>query len=196
MNATTATRTAPKTYGYKGNPATNTRADGQIAFANKLLAEVNEVNHEYALQVWAEFKATWATDTCTFALVSDRINGLLDAKKNAARSATEVNRPTVPSGRYAIDGTKADASTRYFRVVNENGHYTVFAYASDNQHPVRNYAAMMTVLREIEAAGIEAAAVRFGQESHRCYVCGRRLTRDHAKAAGIGDDCAERLANG
>jgi hypothetical protein len=27
-------------------------------------------------------------------------------------------------------------------------------------------------------------------ESETCYKCGKRLTREHTRAVGIGDDCA------
>lgn len=189
MNASTSRPAARTSTG-------NTTADKQIKLCNDLLHEVAEVNPDYANQVWADLKARWAKNACTFGFVSNHITGMIAAKKNAARSATEQNRPEVPSGRYAIDGTKADASTRYFRVVNDDGHYNVFAYASDVQHQVRDYRAMIEILRQIQAYGIHEAELRFGRESHRCYECGRRLTRDHAKEAGIGDDCLANQSKG
>jgi hypothetical protein len=38
--------------------------------------------------------------------------------------------------------------------------------------------------------GVRAAAVRYGQELEFCGCCGRHLTDETSRAAGIGPDCA------
>lgn len=163
----------------------NTTAQGQIAKANELLAEVAEVNAEFANQTWRELKARWANGTCTFEFVSAKIAALIEAKKTARRIETLTNRPSVPTGRYAAGPAEA---TKFYRVVNKDGRYTLFVYASDEQHLISNWGTVLLVLREIEA-NPQAAAERFGKEIGRCYKCGRTLTDPVSRELGVGPDC-------
>jgi hypothetical protein len=167
----------------------NTTAQGQIAKANELLAEVAEVNAEFANQTWRELKARWANGTCTFEFVSDKISALIEAKKTALRIQTAPERPNVPTGRYAAGPEDA---TKFYRVVNKDGRYSLFVYASDEQHLISNWATVLHVLREIEVDP-QAAAVRFGKEIGRCYACGRTLTDPVSRELGLGPDCRNKL---
>lgn len=173
------------------SPARNTTAQGQIAKANELLAEIALVNGEYANQVWAELKSRWATDTCTFAFVSSRITAMIDAKKASRRLVAVPNLPQVADGRYAVDH---EDTLKFYRVTRKGG-YKLFVYASDAQHLVSNFRTVLDVLRLIEAAeadGTKAAQIRFGREFGACYVCGRGLTDAGSRAAGIGPDCSKK----
>lgn len=102
---------------------------------------------------------------------------------------TAEPRPNVPAGRYAVENEQG-VLTFYRVAVNDRGRYEVFAYASDRQHKVPGWKAAMSILRKIEAAGCEAAGMRFAQESERCRDCGRRLTDDESRARGRGEICA------
>lgn len=167
----------------------NTTAKGQIAKTNELLQEVADLDSDseaYAQQVWRELKARWANKTCTFEFVSSKIGEMIEAKKTAHKIETSVSRPVVPSGRYAIG--PAD-HTKFYRVVNKGGRYTLFAYASDTQHLVSNWSTVLLVLRTIENEDLKAAAVRFGTELEHCYRCGRALTDPTSRELGIGPDC-------
>lgn len=165
----------------------NTRAQGQIAKCKELLVEIAEVNGEYANQVWAELKARWAVGTCTFEFVSGQISEMIDAKK-ATRKLQSIREevPQIPDGRYAVTGS--DGTTKFYRVTTKGG-FKVFIFASDNQHIVKPWNVVLAVLRQIAQDGIEAAAIRFGIESSRCYQCGRRLTDATSRELGIGPDC-------
>lgn len=173
------------------SPTSNTTAKGQIAKANELLAEIADVNGEYANQVWAELKNRWAHNTCTFAFVSSRITAMIDAKKSARRLVAVPNLPQVADGRYAVDH---EGTLKFYRVTRKGG-YKLFVYASDNQYLVSNFNTMLAVLRLIEADeadGTKAAQIRFGVKFGACYECGRGLTDATSRARGLGPDCAKK----
>lgn len=166
----------------------NTQAEGQIAKANELLAEIALVNGEYANQVWAELKARWAVGTCTFEFVSGQIKAMIDAKRSSRRLASVPSLPQVADGRYAVEH---EGVLKFYRVTRKGG-YKLFVYASDNQHLVSNFNTMLDVLRLIEADeadGTKAAQLRFGRKFGRCYSCGRGLTDPISREAGQGPDC-------
>jgi hypothetical protein len=166
----------------------NTTAEGQIAKANELLRELAEINGDYANQVWAELKSAWAQDSCSFRFVSSKIVAMLEAKKASRHLfAVPAERPTTPSGRYAITGP--DGATKFYRVVNENGRITLFVYASSEQHLVSNWKNITSILKQIEADGLKAAAKRFGNEMGSCSECGRPLTDEVSRELGIGPVC-------
>jgi hypothetical protein len=171
----------------------NTTRPGQIAKANELLAEVAEVNGEYANQVWAEFKRTWARNECTFELVSARIGEMIDAKRAATKISQAVDLPEVPKGRYAVTGV--NGSTDFYRVtLDKNGQYKVFLYVSDAQRPVTNWHVAIKVLRQIAKDGVEAAATRWGLEMVRCHRCGAQLTDEGNpfRHLGLGPECGKK----
>jgi hypothetical protein len=166
----------------------NTRAQGQIAKANELLAEVAEVNGEYANQVWSQLKARWAANTCTFEFVSAQISALIDAKKASAKLAETPNLPDVPAGRYAVTG--GDGATKFYRVGRDKkGALTLFVYASDTQHPITVVRTIIAILAQIANDGVEAAQLRWGREIGRCFTCGRVLTDEVSRERGQGPDC-------
>jgi hypothetical protein len=169
----------------------NTTAQGQIETANELLREVAEVNGEYANQVWAEFKRTWAQNACTFELVSARIQGMIDMKRASRHLRVVQDLPQIPDGRYAITG--ADGSTDFYRVTrnNKSKELRVFLYVSDDQRPVTPAARIEKVLRQIAKDGIEAANLRWALEMVRCRRCGAQLTDQNNpyRAQGYGPEC-------
>lgn len=169
----------------------NTHATGQIAKANELLKELAEVNGEYANQVWADLKARWANNTCTFEFVSEHIGAMIDAKKASRHLRVVPNLPQIPDGRFAVTG--GDGTTKFYRLTTDKGgDRKLFVYASDVQHLISKVGIVVAILRQIEIDGVEAAAVRFGIESQRCFTCGRRLTDADSMSRGQGPDCASK----
>lgn len=167
----------------------NTTAKGQIDKCNELLHEVADTNGEYANQVWADLKARWAQGNCTFEFVSAQISAMIEAKKAAReldRARITQNVPQIPDGRYAVTGS--DGTTKFYRVTTKGG-YKLFVYASDNQHIVKPWRVVLAVLRQIDADGVQAAALRFGTELGRCFTCGRLLTDETSRSVGQGPDC-------
>lgn len=107
---------------------------------------------------------------------------------------SEPEAPEVPAGRYAIEDS--EGSLRFYVVDRPEqgrweGYVFVSVQASDDLHRVRDRAARETVLAAI-AEDPRAAAIRYGHELGRCSVCGRTLTNEESRAAGIGPICQGR----
>lgn len=93
----------------------------------------------------------------------------------------------IPTGYYALrDGD----SVKFYRVNHhQNGRTYLDACASDERHPIRNAVHKKNILTAIRAMGWEASTALYGQEIGSCGRCGRTLTDDVSRAAGIGPKC-------
>lgn len=169
---------------------------GQTAFLVDLVKQIGAYDAERGTELWLEMRARH-TQGMTVGEASAAIDALKD-ERGVLRLAQQVDsaedrgtprpaRPQVPAGRYAIDN--AEGKTAFYRVAEKDGLLTVFVYASDAQHKLP-WKTALPVLCKIEEYGLHEASVRFGVESETCYKCGKRLTREHTRAVGIGDDCA------
>jgi len=112
--------------------------------------------------------------------------------RTLAASRTET---TVPAGRYAVEN--AEGKLGFYRVSRpESGRWAgktfVNVQASDDEYPVRGAAAVGSILTKI-AVDPAAAAQRYGQEIGRCSRCGRTLTDEISRAAGMGPDCRSKF---
>lgn len=125
-----------------------------------------------------------------------RVSGLIDALKalpwREARATVDL--PEVPAGRYAV--TTEAGPLAFYRVSRPTegrwaGRTFVAVQASDDEHPVRGQAAA-AVLAKI-ATDPEAASRAYGREIGACGVCGRTLTDEASRAAGIGPVCAAKF---
>lgn len=101
----------------------------------------------------------------------------------------------VAAGRYALVGE--DGTIKFYAVDRPTegrwaGYTFVNALGSDERYPIRNRDARDRVLRGI-AADPMGAMIRYGHELGRCGNCGRALTDETSRAAGIGPDCARHL---
>lgn len=100
----------------------------------------------------------------------------------------------IPTGYYATE--HADNVTRFFKVEQGTGKWAGRTFlkiqASDDLHPVKDYAKRMFVLNMIEADPM-AATQRYGRAIGRCGICGRTLTDEDSRAAGIGPVCAQKM---
>lgn len=97
----------------------------------------------------------------------------------------------VPAGRYAVD--TEDGHVAFFIVDRPTegrwaGYTFVKLQVSDSESNVSR-AAAKTILAKI-AVDPAAASTRYGREIGRCGVCGRTLTNEASRAAGIGPVCA------
>jgi hypothetical protein len=97
----------------------------------------------------------------------------------------------VPEGRYAVDingvlwfvQVDCPAEGRWA------GHTFVRRQlGSDTQN--LNRAQRVLVLKAIAEAGIKEATIRYGHELGHCGKCGRELTNEASRTAGIGPKCA------
>ncbi len=94
----------------------------------------------------------------------------------------------VPEGRYAVD---SDAGHTMFVMVRryESGAYVVMLQVSDDFTKMTKPAAR-AVMGKIFDQGVKESAIRYGKELGVCGVCGRTLTNEASRAAGIGPVCA------
>lgn len=100
---------------------------------------------------------------------------------------------TVPAGRYAIE---VDGKLGFFKVDQPTegrwaGYTFVKQMASDTEYAVRGDRKDL-VLSAIANAP-QAASIRYGREIGKCGVCGRTLTNEESRAAGIGPICRGEL---
>lgn len=109
--------------------------------------------------------------------------------------ATQVKAPVAPAaevadGRYAVEH---EGTLKFFKV--KNGHRAGFVFldvqASDDWHAIRNVARIREIVAII-AQNPEAAMIRYGHELGECGRCGRTLTDEASRAAGIGPVCASK----
>lgn len=114
--------------------------------------------------------------------------------REGAAPAGGNDMPDVEAGRYAL---VEDGVVKFYVVDRPTdgkwaGYTFLSAQASDEKHPIRNRETKQRVLAAI-AADPMGALTRYGIELGRCGVCGRTLTDETSRAAGIGPDCAARL---
>lgn len=100
--------------------------------------------------------------------------------------------PDVPAGRYAI--YDASGSLMFYEVDRPTegrwaGFTFVSRFASDNRLKIRDRDERATILEAIAADPV-AALVRYGRHSEVCGACGRGLTVELSRKAGIGPTCA------
>lgn len=172
---------------------TRTATPKQVETLKTLCTEFAEFNVEAAREMWLHLAHLSKGGSLTASRASHEIQTLIDLKR-AARRAAHVKAaepvPFVEAGRYAIDNN--EDTLAFYRVAAKDGVNTaVYVYASDEQRklPVK---AAAGVLRKLAEVDLEAAGVRFGQETRKCRKCGKRLTQEHTRAAGIGDECASK----
>ena len=154
----------------------------------------------FIAQLWQERDTTNVQLPQLAEMTKERASQLIDQLLDAPRKATSDPQapaqptPEVPAGRYAVPN--AAGELRFYVVSRPTegrwaGRTFVSVQASDAEYPVKGRAANV-ILGEI-AADPKAASVRYGQELGCCGVCGRTLTDEASRAAGIGPICAGRF---
>lgn len=99
----------------------------------------------------------------------------------------------IPDGAYSIT---YNGHVKFFRVRSpKSGKWAGFTFvdvqAGDDFYPVkaRN---LRTLALDLIAADPAAASAAYGHLIGRCGICGRTLTNEESRAAGIGPVCAGR----
>jgi hypothetical protein len=121
------------------------------------------------------------------------IGRLIAKKRELAQAAAKTTAPAateVADGRYAVE---ANGVLKFFKVKNGRTPGMVFLdiQASDEWHSIRDRARRTSILAEI-AKDPQAAMVRYGRELGICGRCGRTLTDEASRAAGIGPICIDK----
>lgn len=105
--------------------------------------------------------------------------------------------PDIPKGRYAV--TSEAGHTSFYRVTPGRNPGVVFVdllvgggVAGGFEKRSLPRASRDAVLAKIAEAGPREAALRFGRETGICCMCGRGLTDEVSREAGIGPECAKK----
>jgi hypothetical protein len=163
------------------------------------------------LQALIAERPTWAARENLADLPFDQFDGV--TKRDASRyikaalaqpketktshaPSTQAPAPKVPQGYYAVDSATGNNDTDFYKVdTPTEGRWAGRTFVKrviggKGDTPVRG-AEGLAALARIEAAGVKAAAERYGREIGRCGKCNRTLTDEESRAAGIGPVCRE-----
>lgn len=160
----------------------------QVALIAKLILEVHALDAELGSQAGSYTAAMDRECAWTRENTSRWIGNLIKKSRElstAARKATP--RDEVADGRYAVE---EDGVLKFFKVKNGNRPGFVFLdiQASDDWHSVRDLGRIRRIVATI-AQDPKAAMIRYGHELGECGRCGRTLTDEASRAAGIGPIC-------
>lgn len=171
-------------------------SDKQAGFVNDLIAELDRLGRGDKAAAARAFCDRGAHNLTRdeASRVIERLITLRDEARAAAPRTTSPSVPDVPAGRYAVDNE--DGALAFYRVDRPTegrwaGYTFLSVQASDEQHPIKNRAAKAAVLAKI-AADPREASMRYGREIGACGICGRTLTDEDSRAAGIGPVCASK----
>jgi Family of unknown function (DUF6011) len=179
--------------------------ESQVKFMNDLLTRLAEFASAEAVEALRQsYRDMYTTRALTKERASQEIENLLElvriGREHAAKMGQQVPAQKamadgpialVPAGRYAITGT--EGQTVFVHVVKfDSGAFIVNQQISDDVTRMPRGVAR-GVLQKIVDAGIEESSTRYGRELGVCGVCGRTLTNEDSRAAGIGPVCRSRL---
>lgn len=156
----------------------------QQTYLADLLAKINDPEQQANLRHM--LNDLYVQRLLTPAEASRQITALRALVAHQAPYVAPVVRNDIPVGRYAVENAEGDL--RFYRVRKDG---SLVVLASDTEHRVYGTAAA-AVLDKIAEAGIDAAGRRFGREIGSCYRCGRTLTDEASRAAGIGPVCIDK----
>lgn len=187
-----------------GRPTT----ERQVEYMTTLLTELASFDRDVALGMWDYLKGLDAKGELDRYRLSQEIDNVKKVvefnREQAAKSAPETpevpaqrvgpsqsDLALVPQGSYAVT---ADAGHTVFVYVKRypSGAYLVFQQVSDDQVRMSKIASRATLGKILEQ-GIKESSVRYGKELGICGVCGRTLTNEASREAGIGPVCASKL---
>ena len=102
---------------------------------------------------------------------------------------------TVPLGFYAVPTEGTEANDLLFVRVAERptGEVRLYQIVGGKTDLPLTAERGRRVLARIDAAGADEAGKTYADEIGRCWRCGRHLTDEESRAAGIGPDCRSRL---
>lgn len=106
--------------------------------------------------------------------------------------------PSVPAGHYAVPSATGNNDLDFYRVDRPttgrwSGRTFVKRVIGGRPATAIRGGEQHAALTRILEAGIESAAVLYGQQIGRCYRCNRHLTDETSRRLGIGPDCRGRI---
>jgi hypothetical protein len=182
------------------NTTTKQPTEAQVNLFNKLCTELVRVNNQDADAYTAGFASTVDRAGASKAIEA-AITAVKDAKRVANMPHSQAGAPVapsteVPAGRYAIEND--EGTLGFFQVDRPTegrwAGYTFVKYqASDETYPVRDKAKRERILSKI-AQDVKSAMLTYGREIGACGHCGRTLTDEDSRNAGIGPVCAGKVS--
>jgi hypothetical protein len=174
------------------------RTGPQAKLMDRLISQITELDAELgaAARTWTD-KATasgayWTpgrqgTASAWITKLIDKAGAL---RVEAARKAPATPAAKVADGRYAVE---EDGVLRFFKV--KNGRRPGFVFldiqASDEWRKISSVTRIRKIMALI-AQDPHAAMIRYGHELGECGRCGKVLTDEASRAAGIGPVCASK----
>lgn len=170
------------------------RTERQAELMESLVAQITELDGEAGAQARTYTDGMtehglWTTgrDGKASAWISRMIAKVAMLRTAARQTAPATPAAEVADGRYAVEES---GTLKFFKV--KNGRRPGFVFldiqASDEWHAIRNVTRIREILALI-AKDAKAAMIRYGQELGECGHCGRTLTDEASRAAGIGPIC-------
>lgn len=159
-----------------------------------LIREIAEFDTGVAGQAITYIQGMTANGKWTPENTSAWITRLIGKKKvlrieHAPAGKSTLSLPRVADGRYAVEHGGA---MKFFKVrTTAGGHVFLDVQASDEFHHLRSLSMKREILGLI-AADPKAAMIRYGRELGVCGMCGRTLTDEESRAAGLGPICREK----
>ena len=158
-------------------------SEKQVAFLMSLVKERNYPSDEVA-RITSQIDGNSLSKSDASRYIAE----LLNASKKAPAKAGGID---LPAGHYAVS---YEGALRFYKIVDGKGRWDGYRflnrYSSDNFVTRIPSAERSAVLSAI-SADIDSARRDFAVETVRCWRCGRRLTDEASRLAGIGPDCAK-----
>lgn len=160
----------------------------QIALFNKLCTELQDAPYTAGFAATVDRKAASAA-------IDAAIKATQEAKRAQTQPIQPLVAPDVPAGRYAV--TDNEGTLRFFKLDRPTeGRWAGYTFlkmmASDEAYPVRDRTKRDRILSKI-AQDPREAMLTYGREIGACGHCGRTLTDENSRNAGIGPVCAGRM---
>lgn len=175
------------------------RSPRQVELMTDLIAQIRELDTETAdkAQAYTERMTTagkWTPgrEGTASAWISRMIAKVTELRQ--VRRPAPTGQVQVADGRYAVEH---QGTLKFFHVRNgkADSRWAGFTFldvqASDDLHSIRNRATKAEILALIAADPQEALA-RYGRELGVCGRCGRTLTDEESRLAGIGPVCRDK----
>jgi hypothetical protein len=171
-------------------PVASKPTDKQVALFNKLCTEIQGQPYTAGFGANVDRKAASAAIDAAIKLAKESKPAFKDQP-----NLTPTPQVDVPAGRYAV--TDNEGTLRFFKLDRPTeGRWAGYTFlkmmASDETYPVRDRAKRDRIIAKI-AQDPQEAMLTYGREIGACGHCGRTLTDEQSRAAGIGPVCAGNL---